>query len=52
MILQYSNGITECYEEAQSISVGEIDIDKNFNLGDVICSIGEKNKARMGRTVV
>lgn len=48
MILQYSNGITECYEEAQSISVGEIDIDKNFNLGDVICSIGEKIKPVWG----
>lgn len=48
MILQYSNGITECYEEAQSISVGKIKIEKEFNSEDVIFSIQERIKGVWG----
>ena len=48
MILQYSNGITECYEEAQSISVGEINVDWGFTLRDVIYRINKKIKPVWG----
>ena len=48
MILQYSDGITECYEEAQSISVGKIKIEKEFNPKDVIFSIQERIKGVWG----
>ena len=48
MILQYSNGITECYEEAQSISIGEINVDWGFTLRDVIYRINKKIKPVWG----
>lgn len=48
MILQYSNGITDCYEEAQSISIGEVDTDECFDLEDVIYCINKKIKAVWG----
>lgn len=44
MILQYSNGITECYEEAQSISIGEIGIDDGWTPAEVMIRIGEKSR--------
>ena len=48
MILQYSNGITECYEEAQSISIGEIGIDDGWTPAEVMIRIGEKIKGVWG----
>lgn len=48
MILQYSNGITECYEETQSISIGEIGIDDGWTPAEVMIRIGEKIKGVWG----
>ena len=48
MILQYSNGITECYEEAQSISVGEIEVKKEWRPADVINGINSRIKGVWG----
>lgn len=52
MILQYSNGITECYEEAQSISIGTIDIKEGWTPADAISYINQKLKDVWGHVAV
>lgn len=48
MILQYSNGITECYEETQSISVGKIEVKKEWSPLDAINEINSRIKGVWG----
>lgn len=48
MILQYSNGITDCYEEAQSISIGSISVDNDLKTSDIIQIINNEIKTIWG----
>ena len=48
MILQYSNGITECYEESTSISVGKIEVKKEWCPLDAINEISSRIKGVWG----